>query len=258
MTNLLKISSILALLVFSACNKNKPVELGCIPKDLASDVIAYYPFTNGSLADYSGGEHHLTNIGGAIAAPDREGNATCAFEFDNLPESSQFLVHNNPTFLNGLSSFSVSLWYMPMDPSRDGGLNETLIARDSVKLVPDRTGQWSIGLYDCRRAVFGRTNSVWQDKNAANTCEDIIEENTGDWKHLVVTCEIGYETSVLYLDGDMQETFLGNAGSYVAAEIGDLFIGRNYTGRIDDVMIFDTVLSNSSVKDLYKTVPCCP
>lgn len=257
MTYTKRIFPIAVLLVLGACNKNKPVELGCIPSDLAPAVIAYYPFSDGSLLDYSGREHHLTNIGGAVAAADRDGNATCAYEFDNLPTASQFLVHNNPSFLNGLREFSISLWYMPIDPSRDGGLYETLIARDSLQQAPDRSGQWAIGLYDCRKATFGRTNSVWQD-GPSGTCEEIIAANTEIWKHIVVTCNTIDETSKMYLDGHLQESQSGNSGSYTAPEIGDLFLGRNFTGRLDDVIIFNSVLSKSEVKDLFKTVPCCP
>lgn len=257
--NLIKIASGICIIAVSvSCGKKKENKnLDCIPNGMKSIVIAYYPFPSGSLLDFSGDANHLTNIGGVISAPDRGGNLNCAMEFINLPTSSQFLLHNNPTFLNDLDEFTISLWYMALDTSRPGGLFETLVGRDSVGHAPDRSGQWSVGLYDCRRAVFGRTNSVWEIPYT-NSCDDLVVSNTNVWKHAVATCHTSGEVSSIYINGELQSVLTGASGTYAAADFGDLFIGRNFTGVLDDIIIFKKALDADQVMELYQMEPCCP
>ena len=146
-----------ALVGMISCRKDSSsTYLPCIPSDLAPHVLAFYPFANGSLNDVSGNVRHLSNTSTAAPGPSRNGTANCAYTFTNpygLPEYEQ-LVLDNPDFLNGIGDFSVSLWYKAADTSRFVGRFEPLISRDRSQRCPDRNGEWSIGLYDCRKAVF--------------------------------------------------------------------------------------------------------
>lgn len=247
--------------------------------NLNTGLLAYYPFGGGSLNDYSGNGHHLTNTTTAHMAADRNGNNNCAFEFDNMPYSKdEFLSTTDTAFLNGLGDYSISLWYKPTEtsgqPSRDIGTYETLIGRDYIATVatpymigavcPDRTGQWTVGLYDCRYAVFGGYNSVWQTYN--NDCN--ITPNTGQWHHLTAVYNQSGPTMKLYRDGVLQGNPAGTVevgainmtDCFTAVpiqEIGDLFLGKNYTGLIDDVFIHNRELSPAEVNQLYTLGSSC-
>lgn len=224
--------------------------------------MAFYPFSNGTLNDLSGNSNHLNNPTQAFPVADRRGNQSCAFEFNNSAAKDQFLTRSNPIFLNGLSEFSVSLWYEPRAP-RNGSF-ETLISRDLNVSCPDRNGQWSVSLYDCRKAVFGRTNSVWDKDVVSNpdfTCEAEISARTNSWHHIVATYKQAGTEMAIYRDGVLQESSLGdaNCGSGIPSvqDIGDLFLGKDYTGRIDDVIIFKKALDHQGVNMLYNMDACC-
>jgi hypothetical protein len=263
MKQLRKIFSITLLILVASCGKDDDIEkvIPCIPNGLANYVIAFYPFSNGSLNDISGNSQNLTNSTTANSTSDRNGNIDCAYEFDNSATSSEFLTTTNTTFLNSLNEFSISLWYQPKDTSRAGGDFESLINRDLGGSCPDRNGQWSVGLYDCRKAVFGRTNSVW-DNNITNfDCQQEIIVRTDNWNHLVATFNQNGIEMKIYRNGTLQESSIGNAncgsGTPSYQDIGDLFLGKDYTGKIDDVIIFNKTLSQQEVNSLFNMETCC-
>lgn len=218
----------------------------CIPTNLNNGLIVYYSFGNGSLLDSKGGAH-LTNTTTAHFAADRAGNLNCAYEFDAA--AGTFLSATNTTALNGLTQMSVSLWYQP---GIDQSEYELLIGRDTGMHCPDTNGQWSIGLYDLRRAVFGYRNSVWQVNGS--------QENS--WYHVAATYNQVNNTIKIYTNGVLDDTATGiancgTAGPPTVQDIGDLFIGQNFTGKIDDVAIYNRELNAAEVTQLYGLQPCC-
>jgi hypothetical protein len=262
MKNLKILFAACLIVVIASCDKEvdggKTNDIPCLPKSLSNNILAFYPFSNGTLDDISGNGHTLLNNTTAKPASDRNGNASCAYEFDNLPTSSEFLTTSATSFLNNLSEFSISLWYQPQDTARDGGLFESLINRDLGWKCPDRNGQWSIALYDCRKAVFGRTNSVW-DKHITNNmeCQQEIIVRTGNWNHLVATFRRDADEMAIYRNGVLQETSTGQENCSSYQDIGDLFLGKDYTGKIDDVIIFNKTLSLQEVNMLFGLETCC-
>jgi hypothetical protein len=236
----------------------------CIPSNLHSDVIAFYPFTNATLNDQSGHNHNLINNNGAVPATDRSGTTDCAYQFNNWPvNNNQYLTIQNPGFLNNLTDFSISLWYLPENNTRPIGLYETLVGRDNVGACPDRSGQWSVGLYDCRKAVYGRLNSVW-DQNIITSnfnCQMEVDARTnGLWHHLTATYNNSGGVMKIYRDGILQQTATGPGNCGVATtiqDVGDLFIGMKYTGKIDDLILFKKTLTQADVDDLFQMSSCC-
>ncbi len=259
-----------ALFILSACEDDDIVlpdvhDLPCVPATMHSNVIAFYPFTNGSLADFSGHGHDLTNPTAAAPAADRDGNASCAYEFDGRLTQDEFLTTTDTDFLNGLDGFTISLWYQPMDSSLNNGVFETLVARDDQGVCPDKSGQWSVGLYDCRRGVFGHQSSVWDktlgDFGAGHTCEEEVNLRTGNWQFMTATFDKASDEIKIYRNAALQMTAVGAAicasQPVTVEDIGDLFLGKGYTGRLDDVLILNVALDPLKVADLYNMEPCC-
>jgi len=54
---------------------------GCLPEDLKQGIILFYPFSNGSINDMSGNEHHLMKTGNCMSTVDRNNNVNCAYLF---------------------------------------------------------------------------------------------------------------------------------------------------------------------------------
>ncbi len=65
----------------------------------------------------------------------------------------------------------------------------------------------------------------------------------------------------IYRNGTLQSSSTGdvNCGSGVVTslDIGDLFLGKDYTGKLDDVIIFNKTLSQSEINDLFALETCC-
>jgi hypothetical protein len=250
---------ILAVGIFS-CGDDDEFKVDCLPSNLQNGVIAFYPFNNGSLDDESTNSNNITNPTTAIPSTDKNGNPNCAFQFDNSQTDEEFLTTTNSNFLNGLDEFSVSIWYEPMDTTRSGGSFEVLLGRGDEGRCPDRRGEWSIGLYDCRRAVFGHNNSVWANTitGFSNGCQGEVVALTDQWHHVVAT-KNGDEYKI-YFNGNLDESETGNANCtnlHIAEDIGDMFIGSKYTGKIDDILIYNRELSQSEITELFELEPCC-
>lgn len=246
------------LLILSSVHSVFPQQNCNVPTNLYNGLLAFYPFSGGSLNDFSGNNRHLTNPTGAVSATDRFGSTDCAYSFANFPTfNDDYLTFTNPTFLDGLSAFSVSVWYKAEDPNRDPGVFESVVSRDTGLSCPDRNGQWSIGLYDCRIAVFGRENSVWENYTFTNC----VPDNTGMWKHAVATYDLTTDTMKFYINGNLEGMEVGPANcgfTPVSLDIGDLFIGKYFNGLIDDVYIYDRELTANEVVQLYQlTNSCC-
>lgn len=242
--------SLLALVTLSCNNSDDPAptQENCLPSNLQTGVIAFYPFSNGSINDASGNNYHLTNSTTASAGADRNGNSNCAFHFNAT--DTEFLTYANPTFVNDFQTlpFSISLWYK--NESAAAGDYELLIGRDVNLHCPDTHGQWSVGLYDYRKPVLGINDSnLWWDISA--------DVSTSAWRHLVVTC-LGTDLK-LYLNGVLtdEQSATGCSINTPTLNAGDLFLGKDFTGLLDDVIIYNRVLTQSEITELHTLTPCC-
>jgi Concanavalin A-like lectin/glucanases superfamily len=247
-----------ATFLFSNCKKGeKPIDpLSCLPANLQNGVIAFYPFSNGSLNDVIN-SHNLTNTTTAKPSSDRAGNAKCAFEFKNFPSGNEFLNVKNPTFLDNQTNFSISLWYMPLDTNVYSGVYQGLVTRDTSAQSGDKYGKWSLGLYDCRRAVFGSNcGIVWDNSQYLKDCEPSFYTNK--WHHLVA---IYNNNRVTVFRNGIISTELTSGNTlpclFAGQDIGDLFIGKGFTGVIDDVILYNRELTLSEVKQLQNLPACC-
>jgi len=252
--------------VFTSCSDDDgqqpepEPEKSCVPANLQNGLVAFYPFSGGSLDDHSGNNHHLSNPTSAFASADRSGNAKCAFEFSAA--NSDFLTIANPVFLNGTHEqpLSVSLW-LKTTGTRNPGTYEQLFGRGTGLHCPDTQGEWSVGLYDCRQPVFGINDySLWKMEKLGDTgCTGDPVPNV--WHHLVVTSDGTAGGIKLYVDGALSTGTPGTGcgsntydGPY---NVGDLFLGKDYTGLLDDVMLFNRVLTQSEVTQLFGLEACC-
>lgn len=254
---------ILILGIFSCGDKEGDVvfNIDCLSSNLQNGVIAFYPFSNGSLADKSVNGNDLSNSTTAIPSTDRNGNTTCAYLFNNTQGDNEFLTTTTTDFLDGLDEFSISIWYQPLDSSRDGGDFEVLLSRGDGTSCPNKNGEWSVSLYDCRKAVFGHDNSVWAESVTdipSSGCQGEVEELTDKWHH-VAAVKKNNEYKI-YFNGVLNEMATGNANCFnfnAAIDLGDLFIGKRYTGKVDDIIIFDREITQAEVTELFELEECC-
>jgi hypothetical protein len=243
-----------------SCNKStKPI--ACLPTELLSGLVAFYSFSNGSLNESVNGLN-LVNPTSAIPCLDRSGNPKCAFEFRNQPGRNEYLMCENSTFPYDRQVFSISLWFQPLDTTMAFQYYEALISRDTSPLTcPDKFGQWSLGLYDCRRPVFAYNNeSLWDTQpntttTGINKCREIFNVYTNKWHHLVVTKN--YDIIKLYRNGIATTYKVGSCGASASQNIGNLFLGKCFTGKLDDIALFNREITQNEVNQLFKLEGCC-
>jgi len=133
------------------------------------------------------------------------------------------------------------------------------MARDTGFHCPDGFGQWSITLYDCRKPVFTHSQeSEWSEYASDCPFDSTLtyEPATGLWHHLAVTYSNG--TLSIYVNGVLSPfNYAGAPCGPVTQDIGDLFIGKHFTGRLDDIIIYDRALNGGEIGSLYEMEPCC-
>lgn len=244
MKRLNQIGIALLLSISLSCEKSEEIpadqNLNCLSTGLQNGVIALYSFGNGSLNDSSGNNYNLTNPTTASSAMDRAGNPNCAFKFDEA--NNEFLKYANPTFLDNLptNNFSVSFWYK--SNNKGGG---AFIGRNNQPYCNSSFGEWSIG-YVNNVLVFGATNGRLSSYGVETT----------NWEHIVITSN--NNSKQLYRNGVLIPTGSGiNGISCPILNQGDLFIGHSYDGFIDDVIIYNRVVTSTEVTELFNLNACC-
>jgi len=264
------ISSIVFILMSNSCKKDKntPIVLKsnipCVPNDLAASVVAFYPFSSGSLNDFSGNNRHLENTTNAFSSSDRNGNLNCAFEFSNINGNESYLIDRNTDLIGGAQSYSISFWYNSMDSvSNDGDYQVLVRKQDTTEHCLPKVGEFTIGLYDCRKAFFSSMQTVW-DKGSATSffCQEDMNLRFNSWHHLAVSFSVLGFRSKIYRDGILQETEMGVyipqfCNDISLSGVSDLVFGKDFTGKIDDVVIFDKSLSSQEVNEVMLMGSCC-
>lgn len=227
----------------------------CLSDELRDGVIAFYPFNNGSLKDDTSFGHNIINTTSARSIEDRNGNPACAYFFNNSSTKTEFLTTANTTFLNGLTDFSISVWYSPSDTTRIGSAYENLISRGESSNCENKDSEWSLGLSLCRKAVFSYNDPVWANSISfvPISCEEEVAALTDRWHHLVATkSENEYK---IYFNSILQNTVIGSTNC--VEDRGDLFIGLGYKGRLDDLLIYNRAITENEVIGLYELAACC-
>ena len=190
------------------------------------DYIAYYPFTGDNTQDFSRNSNDGTLQGNASTVPGRLGPDNTALSLDGIADWVQTDLQ-----LSGLSSFSFSVWAYWNEGSNS-----------EYSILGFKTGPETSGTY------FGlaATNVL----RVGDVDTDFIIPNQ-EWVHYTVTYD--GTNFVLYINGD--QTF-NDTRSIQLVELTIGAISTNgagsWDGLIDDVRIYDRVLSGVEIASIYQ------
>lgn len=91
--------------------------------------------------------------------------------------------------------------------------------------------------------------------NTSNQSFTYSRTATGSWEHVVITMSFITNTAKTYVDGQIKQTdtitVTKNAGSWTTLYVGQYNNTRRFSGKIDDVRIYDRILSDKDIEDLY-------
>ncbi|MDG1476209.1 MAG: T9SS type A sorting domain-containing protein [Vicingaceae bacterium] len=210
----------------------------CITPLQSQVLISNYSFNDGTSNDQVGDINGANN--GATLTEDRFGNANMAMYFDG--SATIDYGDSSETDLNNITGISISCWTKSNNLSSSG----------LTSIVSRWTGSSSSEQY----GLFAQTNDhVFAIGSVASNGVSLNGNIDTAWTHLVVTYS---GTSVIYYingvssgGGFTANPFPGSSGS------AKLFVGsqngtsRFFTGAIDDIKIYDEIISAATVLALY-------
>lgn len=221
---------------------------GNAPASLSEGLVAYYPF-NGNANDMSG-KGNNGSVSAATLTTDRFGNSNYAYSFNG---SSSHIRVNHSSSLNS-SSVSISGWFN----TNTLPTNEA----DSVKGIVNKWWQlnstcngnynaYSLGLTKPagKNPVVGAATSFYAGDVFYSS--NVIEKNK--WYHFTFT-HSATSGGKLYVNGQLvnSNTTAGTICNstnpiYIGAEVTNGTLWRFFNGKIDDIRIYNRVLTQSEI-----------
>lgn len=217
---------------------------------LDSELVAEYVF-NGNLDDTSGKGHHGTNHGATLTTG-KYGKPNSAYLFSG---SDYVTVANNVDINFGTNqNFTVSVWAEPAAIQNDmsGTINDILRAwMGDIQGYP-----FGISYYNSSNTTAPRVFAgARYDGTVCGHVPEAFSGTVSSQFHHVVLRKDGTSLS-LYVDGGLVQTVMDNT-SCSTTNSSNLYIGcrgnllRCFTGKIDDLRIYNRVLSSTEITALY-------
>ncbi len=216
MKNKILFIAVMLLALSTSCRK-EPDENGTYPTD---GLVSYFNFDD-NLADQVGTTPTGTNNGGAAFTEGKAGKAI------SLSGAGQYIEFSRKTFRSG-NIVSFSVWF-----KRTGTAGLYFIICNDF------------GAFTHSEGYAGMAVSVPDTQNAHGTI------NRDEWTHLVGTYD-GNNIKA-YINGVLKETrsWPGNiSGMDENLKVG-MFFNEYWSGTVDDLFLYNKVLSQTEVDQLY-------
>lgn len=205
-----------------------------------SGIVAYYPF-NGNANDVSGNGNHA-EVHGASLTSDRFGNTNSAFMFDGDKDhiTTNYQIPDN-------TSWSIVFWFaLTSEPT----YRTWISILESNKGLGFRTEKNKD--VDVLFGVKTGNNSKGLDYTTVSIQNLSIDD--GDWHMWSVTYDDITKYWYIYLDGKLTPT-ASIKQDYNATISATLRFGRAitdwYDGKMDDIRIYERVLSDFELRNLF-------
>jgi hypothetical protein len=209
------------------------------------DYVGYWKF-DGDAADVSG-RNNGTLVNGATIINHAVKGQVVSFASTN----DYVRVKDNVRLDMGTGSMSISAWFKAGASSELGTI---------VSKTPD-LNNYTLFLHQ-----DGRIRLVTNGNNFYRYSTNGISYRDNKWHHVVAIFDSSVPTINIYVDGVITNgTKMFLKGNNVKSSTSDLFIGNNngsgqypFRGSIDDLMIFNSVLTPAEVKMVYATQKKAP
>jgi len=222
----------------------------------AGDLVAYYPF-NGNADDESSNSNNGTIVGATLTT-NRFGEPNSAYEFDGandyiqIPDADVFSISTT-------SQLSVSVW-MRVD-ALDFAIYEG--TGDYVHWMGKGSNgqkEWLFRMYNKSSPIRPNRTSCYAFNLAGGLGAGSYVEETvsvGEWIHYVMIYDYPTNTIQLYKNGVLKDTDMFSDYSIVPVNgttpvrIGTSDFNSYFKGAIDDIRIYDGILSSQEISNLY-------
>lgn len=193
-----------------------------------------------------------TLMNGAAGTTDRFGHANGAILFDGLDD---YISIAGGGGLDNLQTFTISMWVRWDGAPQDQG-NGTYSSNFGAILARQKNGYWSNDLIFLNGSDPATAKIEFRPYVLSSSAvTSASAPGNGVWRYLAITLTNGSQK--LYLDGVLSAT--GSATGTIMSDLnvpltigGWIGDGASYLkGAIDDVRIYNTVLSSSEIAALY-------
>jgi hypothetical protein len=229
-----------------------------IPSSLSAQIpsnglVAWYPF-NGNANDESGnGNNGVVN--GATLTTDRFGTPNNAFNFD----IDQFVMIPHNEQFNFVNEYSFSLWFTVTDYNNHHTLinknNTGCGCNDPFNIELLHSGYYHpavISVFEVNVGA-GALFAQWGDGSSSEGLLYNSPPSIGEWHNVIVT--VG-NNAQMYLDGVLVEEYgktLNLIQNQQPISIGAWQgTGIFHSGNIDDIVIYNRILSDNEIQQLYQ------
>jgi len=217
-------------------------------------LVVFYPF-NGNAKDVSGNSINATDYGPTLTE-DRFGNPNSAYSFDG--DDDYIITQNDIDWehseLN--KNMTISVWVYPLSLGYKGiyGPGWALNNRDA-----HYDGYyWSLGFGSVSTKNQKASFSIHGQQGQPNY-ESTTILNFENWYHIVVVLK-NSENVKIYVNGILENIY--DIPFSPSDKLGKLAIGKNgqsdgefreylWEGKIDDIRIYNRVLSETEIQSLY-------
>lgn len=240
-----------------------------------SGLVAYYGF-DGNANDLSGNDNHGklacgtgTNDTLPLLTTDRFGIPNSAYLFGGVDSRNWIEVANSTSLTFTEKKMTISFW-MKQDSPRGENSSLQTVNNDAFFTIISKGGAYD---YSGVGAGFRIQSSYTSNKaqmidytmNNIGIQSQLNCYEPGQWIHCVVMInknrEYLYINGVLYSSSNYSDT-ISRSANFSTANLRPLYIGRLYcssnttarytfSGALDDIAIYDRILSNDEVKQLY-------
>ena len=218
-----------------------------VPGGSAGDgLVAYYPF-NGNAQDASGNVYHGT-VHGATLTTDRFGIPNAAYAFNG---STNYIEVANSAELNPTNAITYAGWFQSNTANQFGTIvskgNDQQVGYYVARLHPAPTNMGFAFL-------FSEDQGTLTSVNASD-----VPIAVDQWYHFAVTYD--GTTARSYINGVLRNTNV--VTRTLGSNQGPLSIGRHplggytyhFSGKIDDIRLYNTALTEDEVVALYTATP---
>ncbi len=209
---------------------------------ITDGLVGYWPF-NGNVNDLSGNNNHGT-LHGPSQTTDRFDNENNAYYFDGLNDYIDFPA----SIIDNLNQGAIAFW----SNISSTGDHQMVWARNGVD-VPN----W-MGLSIVKPNFASPIKSYFRSSNSSAISNDTYCAYDNQW-HFVVcmwdTEEVSYWVDGVKVASDVPNG--SNTGTGTGFWLGNAVSNREYwtKGKIDDLSIYDRVLTIEEINKLYTTRP---
>jgi hypothetical protein len=217
-------------------------------------LAAWYSFS-GNANDSSGNGHH-GNVNNAVSCADRFSQPASAYYFGG---SNQQITCTNDTSVTNHKDFSVSMWFN-VEYRSSGWQQNVMISNIGVF---NSSGGFEIFTSNPPNAdITGMfRNTTFADQQLQTT--GLVNIDSMQWYHVVYTIEYypaeDSTRASIFLNGSLIKTqkyfhsivYSGITPLIIGTNIDSIGWQRNFKGKTDDIGLWNRVLTQQEITDLY-------